>query len=180
MKIFGGEFKGRILKTPKGIATRPTKAIMREAVFNICQQEIHGARFLDLFAGSGSMGFEALSRGAASAVFVEKNTNAFRCIRENIDLLELNSRAELLATDALTSLNRLEKRGDAFNLVYVDPPYAQVQTLVPLLLEKLKNLLNKGGIIFLEGPSQGKLLENIAQHRTFGNSVLYQITEEFN
>jgi 16S rRNA (guanine(966)-N(2))-methyltransferase RsmD len=169
-------FKGRILKAPKGIATRPTKAIMREAVFNICQQEITGARFLDLFAGSGSMGFEAISRGAASVVFVEKNVNAFRCIRENISLLGITSQAELLATDALTSLTRLEKRGDSFTLVYIDPPYSQVQTLAPLLLEKLKTLVTPGGIVFLEGPSKGKLLEQIGQQRTFGNSVLYQIT----
>lgn len=174
MKICSGTLKGRILKTPKGAVTRPTKAIIREAVFNICQQEILGARFLDLFAGSGSMGFEAISRGASSVVFVEKSLNALRCLRENIKLLRLNSCTELLVTDALTSLNRLEKRGEAFHLVYIDPPYDHIRILAPLLLEKLQHLVAKGGIIFLEGPAKGPLLEHI-QYRTFGNSVLYQV-----
>lgn len=176
MKISGGEFKGRTLKTPKGPATRPTKSILREAFFNICQHEIQGARFLDLFAGSGSMGFEALSRGAASVVFVEQNPNAIRCIRENIALLQMQTRAELLPADVFSALKRLEKRKDSFNLIYIDPPYDKVAELAPLILQELKEraLIAEHGTVFLEGPSRTKPLDCFSKERTFGNARLYQ------
>lgn len=83
LRVIAGKYKGRSLKTPKATSTRPTQGMLREAVFNICQNEIEGAFFLDLFAGSGAMGFEAISRGAMKATLVEQNRQAQLCIKEN-------------------------------------------------------------------------------------------------
>ena len=89
LRIIGGKFKGRLIKTPKGEKTRPTSAILRKAVFDICQNQITDARFLDLFAGSGAMGLEALSRGASHATFVERDKHSVSCLKENLALLNL-------------------------------------------------------------------------------------------
>jgi RNA methyltransferase, RsmD family len=139
LKILSGEFKGRLLKSPSEKTTRPTQGIMRAAVFNICQQEIEGANFLDLFAGSGAMGLEALSRGACHATFVEKDHLAAACIRENIKLLKVNDRAEVFSTQALVSLNKMT---EPFDIIYIDPPYdTSIQEVVETILAK--NLLNR-------------------------------------
>ena len=92
LRIIAGEFRNRLLKSPKSLQTRPTLAILRKAVFDILQPYIHQAHFLDLFAGSGLMGIEALSRGASHTTFVDNDRNAIRCIRENISLLNLQKR----------------------------------------------------------------------------------------
>ena len=109
LRIIAGAYKGRLLKTPKGPSTRPTQGMLREAVFNICQNEIEGARFLDLFAGSGAMAFEALSRGASRIILVEENRNAIACIRENLSLLKAEERAALLPVKAARALQLLSK-----------------------------------------------------------------------
>lgn len=146
LRIIAGKYKGRVLKTPKGPSTRPTQGMLREAVFNICQHVVDGARVLDLFAGSGAMGFEALSRGAAHVVFVENNRFALSCIRENIALLQLENTCSLLKMDALSALKRLK---DPFDLIYVDPPYDS--NISPYLeIINSKKLLSSEGILFIE------------------------------
>lgn len=143
LRIIGGEFKGRILKTRNDPNTRPTQGMLREAVFNICQNEISGARFLDLFAGSGAMGLEALSRGAAHATLVEQNRDAIRCIKENISNLRLEPQTTLIPTDASRALKLLSNQ--LFDLIYIDPPYDQ-----PFSLESAAPLLAPNGILFFE------------------------------
>lgn len=141
LKILGGEFKGRLLKAPSEKTTRPTQGVLRAAVFNMCQQEIQGASFLDLFAGSGAMGLEALSRGASHACFVEKDRAAAACIKENIELLKVKDRAEVFCSDALSALSKMEK---PFDIIYIDPPYGvPVEKVVEAILIKklLKSLL---------------------------------------
>lgn len=171
MKVISGIYKNRQLKTPKGDRTRPTSSKVRGSVFDILQGEIEGARFLDLFAGSGSMGIEALSRGAKSAVFVEKDRNAANCIRENLNALGID--AKLLQLDAQVAVKKLQKLGEVFDLIYVDPPYALD---VGPLLEKLPTLLAENGLILLE---QGKRAKISADHlelvdeRHFGDTTLF-------
>lgn len=146
LRIIAGTFKGRLLKTPKTDATRPTQGVLREALFNICQWEIQGARFLDLFAGSGAIGFEALSRGAAHITLVEKNRQALACIQANIDLLDVRAKIEVLPLDAAAAMKRLSH---PFDIVYIDPPYdTDVARLVETLLEK--ELLKENALLFLE------------------------------
>jgi len=136
LRIIAGTLKGRLLKTPKGPSTRPTQGMLRGAVFNICQNQIQRARFLDLFAGSGAMGFEALSRGAAHATLVESNRLAIACIKQNTQALKLESLITLLPISASTALKMLTP---PFDLIYIDPPYDS--PIGPLLTEILAHKL---------------------------------------
>lgn len=121
LKVIGGKWKGRLLKAPKGPNTRPTLAVLREAVFNMCQNQIEGAYFLDLFAGSGAIGLEALSRGASFSCFVEKDPAALKAIKENIKTLQAENQTQILPFSLSIALKKL--RSNLFNLVYIDPPY---------------------------------------------------------
>jgi 16S rRNA (guanine966-N2)-methyltransferase len=137
LRIISGSFKGRILKTPKTATTRPTQGMLREAVFNICQNEVQGSFFLDLFAGSGAMSFEALSRGANHATLVEQNRMAIKCITENTNSLQVKEKIRLIPTDVHKALQILKKSDQKFDLVYIDPPYDRpfdLDLLLPLLL----------------------------------------------
>lgn len=145
LRLIAGTFKGRLIKAPTTSSTRPTQSMLREAVFNICQMEIQGARFLDLFAGSGAMGLEALSRGASHATFVENHPAALRCIRTNIDTLQVGAQASLLPLSAAKALTVLTQKQARFDLVYVDPPYDKAFDLTSLL-----PLLAPDALLFLE------------------------------
>ena len=156
LRILGGAFKGRPLKSPQSSPTRPTQGILRQAVFNICQSEINHARFLDLFAGSGAMGLEALSRGASFATFVEQNSSAARCIRENIEILQVQNRSALLTMDIFAALRQLSKRNAAFDIIYIDPPYEKATLVIHRVLQDLEklSLIAPNGAIMIEESSQ--------------------------
>jgi 16S rRNA (guanine(966)-N(2))-methyltransferase RsmD len=123
MRIIGGTAKGRRLATLRSWALRPTPDRVREALFNILGSRVVGARVLDLFAGSGAVGLEALSRGASAAVFVEAHEAACRLIERNLQACGLQERAEVWQADVLEALTRLRARGASFDLVFLDPPY---------------------------------------------------------
>jgi len=123
MRITGGEYLNRTLAAPRGAATRPTSDKVRQALFNILGERTAGSRFLDLFAGSGAVGLEALSRGAGSAVFVEKSRPALDALRANLRALGAEGRSEIIPRDFRAALKRLEETGDPFDLVFADPPY---------------------------------------------------------
>ncbi len=178
LRIIAGKFKGRILTVPKTVTTRPTQGSLRGAVFNICQLEIENATFLDLFAGSGAMGFEALSRGAAHITLVETNKQALFAIEKNITLLDVTTQVSLLNMDATLAIERLKAR--PFDIIYVDPPYKEQ---VGPILEKIEGLLKPGGILFVEerfNPKKeptpftprSKLL--LKSSRRFGAALLHQ------
>ena len=176
LRIIAGQFKWRILKSPKGSGTRPTQGMLRGAVFNICQQSVEGAAFLDLFAGSGAMGLEALSRGARHATLVEMSREAISAIRENIGALDVASQATLLPLDAKAALKQLTT---PFDLIYVDPPYAKdAGGLIKTLLER--KLLVPGGTLFLEvrsspNPTTPQFSPLIyIDSRRFGDALLHQ------
>ena len=142
MRVITGLARGRRLETLPGEATRPTAEKVKESLFSAIQFDIEGRRVLDLFAGSGQLGIEALSRGASGCVFVDKNTEAVKIIRRNLQNTGLSSAAQVLGTDALSYLTR---PGDRFDLVFLDPPYA-AELLLPAL-NKVAPLVNDGGII---------------------------------
>ena len=123
MRVIAGSARRLNLVTVPGRDTRPTTDRIKETLFNILQPEIPGCRFLDLFAGSGAIGIEALSRGAAEAVFVESSRKAAACIRQNLEFTRLADRARLLETDVLGALTRLGREGEAFSVIFLDPPY---------------------------------------------------------
>lgn len=121
IQIIGGEFKGRRLKTPPGDKVRPTAARVREAWFSILQRAVRGARVLDLFAGSGGLGLEALSRGAAWVDFVEVKRASLTALRANIKSLKVADRVKVHRIDALKFVERLP--AGAYDVAFADPPY---------------------------------------------------------
>ena len=124
MRVIAGTAGSLPLKTLPGLSTRPTQDRIKETLFNILQPDIPGCRFLDLFAGSGAMGIEALSRGAVFAAFVEKNAAASRIIRENLHFTGLEDRALNLCTDAVSGLKTQKIIREApYDIVFMDPPY---------------------------------------------------------
>jgi 16S rRNA (guanine966-N2)-methyltransferase len=123
MRIAGGEWRGRNLKSPKGDIVRPTQDRVREALFSMLQNEIPGARFLDVFAGSGAVGLEALSRGASHATFVEQASSSLACIKSNIEMVKCENRTEVIRSDAYSWL-KTAAAGRSFDIAFADPPYA--------------------------------------------------------
>ena len=124
MRVIAGKARRLNLKTVPGMDTRPTTDRIKETLFNILQPELLDCHFLDLFSGSGAIGIEALSRGAARAVFVEKNPKACTCIRENLTFTKLADSGKLLSMDVLQALRSLEG-GESFDCIFMDPPYRQ-------------------------------------------------------
>ena len=122
MRIAGGEFGGRTLVVPKSDAIRPTQDRVREALFSILQCEIPGAAFLDLFAGTGSVGLEAISRGAASATFVEMNAKHLESLRRNVDAMAKSARVDIVRADAYRYIASYS--GPGYDIAFADPPYA--------------------------------------------------------
>ena len=124
MRIIGGEHRGRKLKMPESREVRPTQDRIREALFNIIRVRIPEGRILDLYAGSGAFGIEALSRGAQLAVFVDNNSNCIGTIKANVSLLaEKANFAQVIKADAIRTISRLEKEDRKFDIVFLDPPY---------------------------------------------------------
>jgi 16S rRNA (guanine966-N2)-methyltransferase len=123
MRIIAGELKGRRLVTPRGRMTRPTADQVRIALMDTLAPRLPGARLLDLFAGAGGVGLEALSRGAAHATFVERDAAAVAALRRNIDTMGVADRARVLPLEAGRALLRLEAAGERFDIVFLDPPY---------------------------------------------------------
>lgn len=161
MHIFSGVYKNRKILAPKGLETRPTSGRLREALFNICQHEIEGACFLDLFAGSGAMGLEALSRGAVKATFVDNSKESIRCIRGNINALGLEKSAQVIYGDVFTHIKELAATGQHYDFIYADPPYdtqagedklcsEKVVEMLEGLIAKGQALLKPGGSLFIE------------------------------
>jgi len=124
MRIIGGLAKGRQLFCPTGLEVRPAQDKIREAVFNILADVVEGSIVLDLFAGTGSLGIEALSRGARQCVFVERDARAVQALRKNLELTGFATRGTILKRDAFKCLPELQKKGMRFGLVFIDPPYA--------------------------------------------------------
>ncbi len=147
IRITGGKNKGRRLKVPKGRKTRPTLSRIRECLFNMLQERISGAHFLDLFAGTGIVAIEALSRGASRALLVEKRGELIPLIQENLALTGHEERATVICGDALTSLPRVSPFAP-FTIVFADPPYTfnEYDRLVLYYLP----LLRKGGIMAIQ------------------------------
>ena len=128
MRIIAGKYRSRLLKSLKGDALRPTSDRLRETLFNILGADVSGSCFLDVFAGTGAVGVEALSRGAAEAIFIENHAPAAKLIRRNLESLGITRGATILAADALVALEKLAARHTPANppvdFVFVDPPYA--------------------------------------------------------
>ncbi len=154
MRIIAGEARGRRLETREGMDVRPTPERVKEALFNILQFQIEGRRVLDLFAGSGQLGLEALSRGAAEAVFVDESRASMAVVQRNIASLHMESRSKIFQMDFASFLMR---RHTPFDIVFLDPPYrsGMLEKALPLVAE----VTSPGGTIIAEHPTDEELPE---------------------
>ncbi|MGD1091467.1 MAG: 16S rRNA (guanine(966)-N(2))-methyltransferase RsmD [Bryobacteraceae bacterium] len=141
MRVIGGEFRSRLLKSLPGLDVRPTPDRLREALFNVLTPRIHGARFLDIYAGTGAVGIEALSRGASHAIFIESNRAAVNVIRENLRSLGLEARAQVRPGRAGSIAAGLQ---EPIDIAFVDPPYRleqEYERAITLLAERSAHLV---------------------------------------
>jgi 16S rRNA (guanine966-N2)-methyltransferase len=166
MRVVAGEFKGRRLQTARGTRTRPTADRVREALFSMLG-DVSGARVLDLYAGSGALGIEALSRGAESAVFVERDQAALAALRRNLDAV--GARAEVRRQDVLRFLARPE---GTFDLVFCDPPYDGAPAVAAPLAGALPTLLGEDARIVTDSDKRNPLLLPLPLlvERTYGDT----------
>ncbi len=156
MRVITGKARGRRLETPVGNDVRPTTEVVKEAVFSVLQFRIEGRSFLDLFAGSGQMGIEALSRGASKAVFVDADKRSAALVKKNLDNTGLTAHAVVHNKDSIAFLNSC---GEKFDIAFLDPPY---QTgILQKALEHISRVMNKGGLILCEHPADEVLDEEI-------------------
>ncbi|MEW6274333.1 MAG: 16S rRNA (guanine(966)-N(2))-methyltransferase RsmD [Bacillota bacterium] len=172
VRIIAGACKGRRLKIPPNWPSRPTADRVKEALFNILAPVLTGSRFLDLFAGSGNVGIEALSRGAEMAFFVEKDPRAVKTIYHNLVALSLLSCARVFREDVFIALKRLDKKGERFDIIFLDPPYQQRLELPVLERIGEHNLLKPGGRIIVESSKREVLPSRV-------NNLLLERQEKY-
>lgn len=150
MRIIAGSARGRNLKSPKGMSTRPTSDRVREALFNILRPEVTKSQFLDLFSGTGAVAIEALSRGAEKAVMVEKDRGTAGIILDNLRLSRLQDKAEVLNMDVKRAIQVLANRQESFNLIFIDPPYKRSFEVPTMEQIDHSELLAQNGTLVVE------------------------------
>ncbi len=172
MRVIAGTYGGRSLKAPPGAATRPTSDRVREALFSILGDRVPGARVLDLFAGSGALGLEALSRGADSVTFVDDAAAAIRAVKANLETLGAGANVQRI--DALRFLAAASGKGAQYDLVFLDPPYRQAERLARLLSEALPAVLAPGAVAVAESDRRAPLALNLPLHdeRRYGDTLI--------
>ncbi len=186
MRIIAGSLKGAKLVSPKTDA-RPTQELVRKALFDIIGCSIEGKTFLDMFAGSGAVGMEAISRGASKAILIEKDQKAIQCIQKNITALQIKDKASLIKGDTLRMISLLIKKNISFDYIFIDPPYGLTHQgkLVTLhLLEEISNtsLLNPSSEIFIEDDKKSQKVYmdieinnlNLSLYKRYGSTYLYK------
>jgi len=177
MRIISGISKGRRLVAPKNQAVRPTSDRVKESIFNILGDKVEGKVILDLFAGTGNLGIEALSRGAKKALFVEKGRQALRLIQRNLSQLGMKERSEILPRDVSRAIGILEQRGEPFDLILMDPPYEK--GLIRETLSKLYShrIYHKDSILVIEHDRREPIPEvvegwTLSRQRKIGNTLI--------
>lgn len=174
MRVIAGRYGGRKLRAPRGGTTRPTSARVREALFAMLG-DVAGARVLDLYAGTGALGIEALSRGAAGAVFVERDPAALAALAANLAALGLGGeRALIRREDAAQALARAQKRKETYDLILIDPPYGRALELGPRLDAALGELLAPEARVVLESDRRAPLALELAleKERRYGDTTI--------
>ena len=177
MRVIAGEARGFLLKSARGRSVRPTADRVREALFSILADRVEGSRFLDLYAGTGAVGIEALSRGASEAMFVERSRAALRAIHSNLRRCGFENRARVIASPVLQALGRGELEGH-YGVIYVDPPYESTEApLVLVLLGGEQENRVSGGLVVLEHrraacPPDGAGRLRLARTALYGDTAL--------
>jgi 16S rRNA (guanine966-N2)-methyltransferase len=150
MRVIGGNARGRRLKVPKGQAVRPTSGRVKEAMFNILPHDLSGFKVLDLFAGTGNVSIEALSRGAAEAMLIDSSAQSGKAIRENLRRLRVVNRTKVWITPVVRAVRLLARRGESFDLIFLDPPYEQRLIEATLKAIDSGDLLRRSGVAIAE------------------------------
>ncbi|SES39776.1 16S rRNA (guanine(966)-N(2))-methyltransferase RsmD [Salipaludibacillus aurantiacus] len=177
MRVVSGQNKGLVLKSVPGKTTRPTSDKVKEAVFNMVGPYFKGGMMLDLYAGSGAMGIEAISRGMEKAVFVDRERKAVETVYTNIKAAGLEARAEVFRTEAHRALKALKKKSSQFRFIFLDPPYAKQKLNEELAFIDENELLQEDGFIVAEHSSKIFLEStflNFSKQReeTYGDTVI--------
>jgi 16S rRNA (guanine966-N2)-methyltransferase len=180
MRVISGTARGRKLLSPQNQRIRPTADRVKEALFSILASRLGnwaGLRVLDLFAGTGSLGIEALSRGVDSAVFCDSHAESVRLVKDNLQRCSFTEQATVFQLDALRAVQQLERLSEHFDLVFLDPPYQEEKTLTAVLSALASgSLLNAGGLLVVEtaGKAEPPLLEQLTllDRRVYGDTAL--------
>lgn len=177
MRVIGGKAKGRRLKVPKGRALRPTAARVKEALFNILPHDLSGFKVLDLFAGTGNLSVEALSRGATEAILVDVSRESGKASRANLQALGLSHRSKVWGAPVLRSIRLLSRRGEKFDLILLDPPYEKNWVGQILRAIAQEGLLREAGVLVAEHSVREGVEESygplgLQDQRRYGSTLL--------
>ncbi|WP_446745552.1 16S rRNA (guanine(966)-N(2))-methyltransferase RsmD [Silvibacterium acidisoli] len=175
MRVIAGEYRSRPLAAPKGLDTRPTSDRLRETLFNVLAPRIEGSVFLDLYAGSGAVGIEAISRGAAETIFVEEAPSALKAIRGNLSSLGIRGGYALEARKVIAAVKRLAAASRAADVIFLDPPYADddaYDSVLQLFAGECSALLAADGIVIAEHLRKRELNE------AYGALARYRVLQQ--
>ena len=178
MRVIAGSHRGRRLSGPEGTALRPTSDKVRQALFSILGAQVSGGRFLDLYAGTGAVGIEALSRGAATATFVDSDPKAVRLLQKNLRACQLLDRAQVRLEKSAAFLEHTDDWGGPYDVLFADPPYAALDELEILTHAWRPGLLSKYATVIIEQDSRTELPVSIdhaslVRRYVYGDTALY-------
>jgi 16S rRNA (guanine966-N2)-methyltransferase len=183
MRIIGGNARGRRLKVPKGQPLRPTAAKVKEALFDILPHDLSGIKLLELFAGTGNVTIEALSRGAAEAILVDSSVESGKTIRENLRRLRLTNRTKVWITPVTRAVRLLARRGETFDVIFLDPPYEHKWIDTALKIIAQGGLLRESGVLIAEHSTREKVETRygslaLSDERRYGSTRLSFFRQE--
>lgn len=177
MRVIGGNARGRRLKVPKGQTVRPTSGRVKEALFNILPHDLSGIKLLDLFAGTGNVSIEAISRGAAEAILIDSSAESGKVIRENLRRVRFTGRARVWIVPVSRAIRLLARRRESFDMIFLDPPYRRNWVEACLEMIARGNLLRPSGTLIVEHstreqpkPEYGSLM--LQDQRNYGDTLL--------
>lgn len=183
MRVIGGLYRGHKLKAPQGRNTRPTEDRIKENIFNLLSHDYSDFFFLDLFAGSGGLGIEILSRGAAKGIFVDKNRNAISQIHSNLELLKITENVQVWQMDYRRAVDQCVEKDYKFDCIFLDPPYERSDFYTNSLEAIINgNLLNDGGKVVIEKDKSVEIdlpsCLQILKERNYGNTDILILTQK--
>ena len=183
MRVIAGLAKGRHLKSPVGLTTRPTTDRIKESLFSIISPYLPGSYVIDLFSGTGNLGIEALSRGAEKAVFVDNNRSSIRVIHDNIEITGFNNKSKVFHQEALKAIGELGQLEQKYDIVFMDPPYLKGLIIPCVEAIEVEGLLSPDGLIVIEHDSKDVLPEKFTRlirikNRKYGNTTISIYSEE--
>jgi 16S rRNA (guanine966-N2)-methyltransferase len=183
MRIISGDLKGKRLKAPKGEILRPTSDRVKESIFNILGAAVEGSAVLDLFAGTGNLGIEALSRGATRVVFVEKGRQAMHLLQRNLSRCGMTDLSEIIPKDVQRAIGLLQRSGDSFDLILMDPPYAKGLVQKTLMALQFHPICQEDSVLVIEHDRREPLPSilkgwHLVRQRRIGDTLLSFLSPE--